>query len=90
VREALCDPRPDPQPDWDAVASGWLELIRPVWYDCLRRPPRRKPLQLKDIRPELIAREAEISPLLCRRFPGLPLLPPAEERIVACIVGLPG
>ncbi len=40
--------------DWDGVAESWLELVRPVWYDGLRRRKRSRPLTLKDIRSELL------------------------------------
>lgn len=44
------------QPDWDAVAGRWLDVIRPVWFEVLTKRKRSRPLLLKDIRKELLAR----------------------------------
>lgn len=76
------------QPDWDEVASRWLDLIRPVWYSKLK-DQRRKPLLLRDIRDDLLAQEAEIGPQVIDAFVKFPLLPPPDERISACIIGVP-
>ncbi len=76
------------QPDWDEVASRWLDLIRPVWYSKLK-DQRRKPLLLRDIRDDLMAREAEIGPQVIDAFVEFPVLPAPDERISACIIGVP-
>lgn len=79
----------DLQPDWDEVASRWLDLIRPVWYERLRAGGRNKPLLLKDIRAAVIADEAELLPKVLDAFASdFPAQRPADERIVACIVGV--
>ena len=75
------------QPDWDEVATRWLELIQPVWYERLKSR-RSKPLLLRDIRKELFTREAELGPACIERFRSFPVIPPPEERIRACIVGV--
>merc|ERR1712025_483546 len=58
----------DLQPDWDEVASRWLDLIRPVWYERLRAGGRNKPLLLKDIRAAVIASEQELLPKILDAF----------------------
>lgn len=78
------------QPDWDEVASRWLDLIRPVWYERLRAGGRHKPLLLKDIRADVISSEAELLPRILDAFGSdFPAQRPPDERIVACIVGVP-
>ncbi len=76
------------QPDWDEVASRWLDLIRPVWYAKLK-DQRRKPLLLRDIRDDLMAREGELGPQIVEAFLRFPVLPAPDERITACIIGVP-
>jgi superfamily II DNA or RNA helicase len=78
----------DRQPDWDEVASRWLDVIRPVWYERLTARGRRKPLLLKDIRRDLSALEEKLGTEVIRRFTSFPLLSPPDERIAACIVGV--
>ena len=75
------------QPDWDEVAARWLDLIRPVWYERLRQKHGR-PLLLKDIRKNLLERESQLGNELLSRFRSFPVLPPPDERISACIVGI--
>ena len=74
--------------DLDVLAERWLDLIRPVWYERLAARRRRTPLRLRDIR-----RELKLKPLstevLRRAFAELPQVAPIEERVVACIVGVP-
>jgi hypothetical protein len=77
------------QPDWDEVAGRWLDLIRPVWYERLRQP-RNKPLLLKDIRRDLIAREDSLGPQIIQKFRAFPVLEAPDERITACILGVGG
>lgn len=77
------------QPDWEELAARWLDLIRPVWYEKLQDRRRRKPLLLKDIRKDLIAAEPSLLPKVISEFTkALPAQRPADERIVACIVGI--
>jgi hypothetical protein len=71
------------------VAGRWLDLIRPVWYERLRQP-RNKPLLLKDIRRDLIAREDSLGPQIIQKFRAFPVLEAPDERITACILGVGG
>jgi len=89
ILDMLRKPSPEHQPDWDEVAAHWLDLIRPVWYERLKLP-RNKPLLLKDIRRDLIAGEAALGPKIIKKFRAFPVLPPPDERISACIIGVPG
>ena len=84
---ALNDPGPDLQPDWDTVAARWLDLIRPVWYDRLREK-RRGPLLLRDIRRDLYKLEESLGPKVTGAFARFPVMPPPDERISACIIGV--
>lgn len=71
------------QPDWDEVAN----LIRPIWYERLIRP-RNRPLLLKDIRKSLVGKEATPGSSILEKFRAFPVLPPPDERISACILGV--
>ena len=75
--------------DWDAIAEAWLDLIRPVWYERLTTRKRLRPLLLKDIRRDLLSqRRIQLAEILSQ-FDSLPTLPPLDERVAACILGLP-
>jgi hypothetical protein len=75
--------------DWDAIAETWLDLIRPVWYERLTTRKRLRPLLLKDIRRDLMGpRRIPLAQILLH-FDQLPTLPPIDERVAACILGLP-
>lgn len=77
------------QPDWEELAARWLDVIRPVWYTKLQNK-RYKPLLLRDIRKDLIATEDEVMPAVMREFSKeFPAQRSVDERIVACIVGVP-
>lgn len=78
----------DAQPDWDAVASKWLEICRPAWYEALQEG-RRQLLTLKDLRARIARNESALYPQIVRQFETLPLVPPPDERIAACIIGVP-
>jgi hypothetical protein len=84
--------RPDPErpPDWEELATRWLDVIRPVWYQRLQEPGRRQPLLLADVRDDLIAREAELGPEVLDRFAAFPAQEALERRLVAAIIGYPG
>jgi len=75
--------------DWDAIAEIWLDLIRPVWYERLTTRKRLRPLLLKDIRRDLMGPRRIPLPEILRHFDQLPTLPPIDERVAACILGLP-
>ncbi|WP_038036283.1 SNF2-related protein [Thioalkalivibrio sp. AKL17] len=76
------------EPDWEALANRWLELIRPYWYRRLTQQ-RRGFLRLRDLRKELIEAESELGPEVLEAFASLPLQSSAEERVVAAILGMP-
>ena len=85
----LREPGAKIQPDWEELAARWLDLIRPVWYQKLQDSKRRKPLLLKDIRKDLIAQEEILLPRVFSEFTKtFPAQRPADERIVACIIGV--
>ena len=77
-------------PDWEEIASRWLELIRPLWYEQLNATRRRRPLLLKDIRREVIGHESSLGPRLIEAFTNNPVHVQAtpDERITAAIVGV--
>ena len=58
---------PDVIPDWDEIASKWLEIIRPIWFEKLQSP-RTRPLLLSDVRPDVIKNSKEIIPLVLKLF----------------------
>jgi hypothetical protein len=59
----------------------------PGRYEKLRQP-RNRPLLLKDIRADLLRDEAAFGETLVGNFRSFPVLPGADERISACIVGV--
>lgn len=75
--------------DWDAIAETWLDLIRPVWYERLTTRKRLRPLLLKDIRKDLLGKRRIPLDEILKHFERLPTLPPIDERVAACILGLP-
>jgi superfamily II DNA or RNA helicase len=87
IIDMLQKTNPEYQPDWDEVAARWLDLIRPVWYEKLQQP-RNKPLLLKDIRKELINKGFDFGDQVVQEFKSFPVLPSADERVSACIVGV--
>jgi len=87
IIDMLQKTNPEYQPDWDEVAARWLDLIRPIWYEKLQQP-RNRPLLLKDIRKELISKGFEFGDHVIQEFKSFPILPSAEERVSACIIGV--
>lgn len=87
--DCLRSPDPQRQPAWDEVAARWLDLIRPIWYERLKQR-RNRPLLLKDIRKDLLEREVTVGPRVIAEFQTFPVLPAADERISACILGVNG
>ena len=77
-------------PDWEEIASRWLELIRPLWYEQLNARRRRRPLLLRDIRREIITHEATLGPRLIESFTNNPIQAQStpDERITSAIVGV--
>ncbi len=72
---------------WDEIASRWLDIVRPVWFEKLQQP-RNKPLILKDIRADLVAQGSVLAQKIIQEFDSIPLAPRPEERIQACIIGV--
>jgi hypothetical protein len=87
LKQLLESPSKDHQPNWDEVASRWLDMIRPIWFERLTGK-RNKPLLLEDIRKDLLARPEWLIQSLEDNFREFPLLPGIEERIKACIIGV--
>lgn len=85
--QMLRNPPIDQQPDWDAVAAQWLDLIRPIWFEKLSTA-RTKPLLLKDIRKDLLLDKDGLIAKLEKHFSRFPVMRNPEERIKACIVGV--
>lgn len=88
LQKMLRNPPPDQQPDWDTVAAKWLDMIRPVWFERLSES-RNRPLLLKDIRKDLLAQPQQLIKQLEAHFAQFPVLSRPEERIKACIIGVP-
>jgi len=80
---------PEQMPDWEALAERWLDLIRPVWYRALQERGRKRPLRLADLRPRLLGEDRIELADIRQTFARIPRLPPVEERIAACILGVP-
>jgi len=78
----------DVSPDWDEIASKWLEIIRPIWFEKLQSP-RTRPLLLSDVRSDVISQSEVLIPLVLELFADIPVVSKPEERIKACIVGVP-
>ncbi|HWR96671.1 MAG TPA: SNF2-related protein [Arenimonas sp.] len=77
----------DMQPDWDQVASRWLDVIRPKWFERLTGK-RNRPLLLKDIRKDLLNDPEWTISNFVQHFTGFNALSNPEERIKACIIGV--
>ncbi len=73
--------------DWDEIASRWLDIVRPIWFEKLQQP-RNKPLLLKDIRADIIAKGNVVAEKIIQEFESIPLGPRPEESIQACIIGV--
>lgn len=77
------------RPDLESVAENWLDLIRPLWFEKLRdRKKRRRPLLLKDLRNDLLKKPFSIDEVE-ERFREVPVVESLDERIAACILGVP-
>ena len=87
LEKMLKNPLPHYQPDWDTVASKWLDVIRPVWFERLSSK-RSKPLLLADIRKDLLDRPDWLIKQIEKHFKEFPLLQKPDERIKACIIGV--
>lgn len=85
----LQNPTVDRTPDWDAVAERWLDVIRPIWYARLLKGRRHRPLVLKDIRNDLLGESALPINRVIEAFRDIPRMLPLDQRVVACILGVP-
>ncbi len=90
ILSAMQDDDPELWIDWDLVAERWLDLIRPVWYERLTgRRKQTRPLLLRDVRAALKdTRPLELTQVFAAFLP-LPTLQPLDERLAACILGIP-
>lgn len=88
IYETITTPLPNAQPNWDELASRWIDLIRPVWHEKIKAE-KNKLLLMKDIRKTLIAREHEIGEKILQTFSAMPTQRKPDERIKACIIGIP-
>jgi len=70
------------------VAERWLDLIRPIWYERLLTRRRSRPLVLKDIRADLIGDKRLTVDQIMDAYHEVPRMPPLDQRVVACIVGV--
>jgi hypothetical protein len=70
----------------DEIAARWLDLIRPIWYERLKRP---RPLLLKDIRRDVLNAGESFRAQVLQAFESIPILQTPDERIAACIIGVP-
>jgi len=74
--------------DWDALAEKWLDLVRPAWYARLLERKRLRPLVLREIRSDLMGdRKLDLGNVFAA-FESIEALPPIEERVVSCIIGV--
>jgi hypothetical protein len=87
IQRVLKSTHLDGQPDWDEVASRWLDVIRPVWFERLSSK-HTKPLLLRDIRKDLLSQPQRLAQMVTEHFGALPRVVPAAHRIRACIVGV--
>src|ERR1700730_18882476 len=80
ILDALTRPEPQAEPDWDEIAARWLDLIRPIWYERLKRPrPRPRPLLLKDIRRDVLNAGESFRAQVLQAFESIPILQTPDE-----------
>lgn len=77
------------RPDLESVAENWLDLIRPLWFAKLAdRRGRRRPLLLRDLHTDLLKHPFALIEVEAR-FSEVPVVDALDERIAACILGVP-
>jgi hypothetical protein len=77
------------RPDLETVAENWLDLIRPLWFSKLAdRRGRKRPLLLRDLRADLLKNPFALRDVEAR-FANVPVVDSLDERIAACILGVP-
>ena len=86
--DAIRKPIPERQPDWEELATRWLDLIRPVWYERLKSRQRNKPLLLADIRKDLVKAGDTLFPKVEQAFARFPVMDAPERRVIACVLGV--
>ncbi len=74
--------------DWDSLAEAWLDLVRPTWYARLLARKRTRPLTLREIRSDLLGEKRLELEKVFAAFESVDALPPIEERVVSCIIGV--
>ena len=84
------DSRRSPFPDPRSVSDAWLRLIRPRVEAALknRRRRRARPWRLDDLRPSLAMSRIPAAQLW-KAFERVPMLQPADQRVVSMIIGVP-
>jgi hypothetical protein len=85
--ELLDDSQSELLPDWNEVASRWLDVIRPVWFEKLKEK-RTKPLLLRDIRKSLESDPDWLMAQIRKHFATIPSPKRIDERVKACIIGV--
>jgi superfamily II DNA or RNA helicase len=73
--------------DLSILAEQWLDLIRPWWFERLKKRRPSTPLRLKHLSQDLIEKPIETQKL--REALKVPEVKPLDERIVAAIIGVP-
>ena len=77
-----------PKVDPYLVAKCWLELISPVIAEHRAEVTRSRYILLSDVTPRLKRQPMEFD-LVAEAFSGLPTAIPLDERVTACILGVP-
>ena len=79
----------DIQPDWDDLATRWLGIIRPIWYEKIQQR-RTRPLLLKDLFKTLSEREEELRSAIqsVLDLDTIRQLAATKARLSSCIVGV--
>lgn len=86
IRPTAGEPYRDPR----RVAEAWLDLLRPYRENALRihTGRSRRPVTLDDLEQPLTEEQIGSEPLRTA-FADVPVLPPARDRVIAMIVGVP-
>lgn len=85
--DVLDNPKSELLPDWGEVASRWLDVIRPVWFEKLKER-RSRPLLLKDIQRNLESNPEWLMSQIREHFGTIPAPKRIDERVRACIIGV--
>jgi helicase-like protein/SNF2 domain-containing protein len=84
------DSRRSPFPDPRSVSDAWLRVIRPRVEAALknRRRRRSRPWRLNELLPSLVKSPIPAAQLW-KAFERVPMLQPADQRVVSMIIGVP-